>query len=109
MELLFLRGHLYLIGTWFREDQRNKHHKDACLKEFDYGFKVLLTAPTSIVNTLGRTYVLVKESTNVHFHVKPNQGRSNFQIWFLVMLHCRYSNATQVSLCKFRFGRNWRT
>ena len=27
IQLLFFVGHLYMIGVWFGDDQKNKHHK----------------------------------------------------------------------------------
>ena len=59
----FSFGPLYLIGMWFGDvNQKNKHQKDAFLKEIGVHLQALLTTPHSIVNTIGRRCVF--ESRN---------------------------------------------
>ena len=62
------KRHLYLMGVWFGEHQRNNHHKDTHLKEIE------LTSSNSInysiVKTwrrLGRPTARNKEPTNMRF------------------------------------------
>ena len=57
LPLLFLIGHLYLIGGWMSEDERNKCYKDTCLMEIGQGLQLLSTTSHSTVNTTGRTFV----------------------------------------------------
>ena len=35
IQVIFLIGHLYLIGVWLRENKKNKHHEDNYLKEIE--------------------------------------------------------------------------
>ena len=57
IRLTFLIGPLYLIGVWFGEDQKTKHHINTCLKEIGLHLQSLLTTPNLVLNTIGRTYV----------------------------------------------------
>lgn len=54
--LLHLIGHLYSIGVWIGEDQRNKHHKDDTYdEEIGPRSQFSITAPNSVY---GITYYL---------------------------------------------------
>ena len=54
----FLDRTLYLIGGWFRWGSNNKHHECRCWKEIGLRFRILLSTPHSIVNPIGRTYIV---------------------------------------------------
>ena len=59
---------LYLIGVWLGEDPRTNSINIHVSKRLVYVFKILLATPHSIVNTIGRTYVLGEE---INRHVFP--------------------------------------
>lgn len=50
---------MYLIGVWLGQDQKtNTVNTVTCLKEIGLLFQILLPTTHSIVNSIGRTYVL---------------------------------------------------
>lgn len=56
--LIFLIGHLYLIGTMcFGDDQNSRHHTNTCLKDNGLCLQILITALHSIFNTFNSNYV----------------------------------------------------
>ena len=56
--LVFLIGHLDLIGMWFNEDRRaNIHSKDTCSEEIGLRFQIFLIILHLMVNANGRTCV----------------------------------------------------
>jgi len=59
--LLFLLGHLYLIGVQLCEDQRPKHHKNTRREEIRLHPQISITTPHLMVNKIGRSYVFSRE------------------------------------------------
>ena len=68
IQLLFLFGHLYLIGVYFGKDKRTNFIKIHVQKRSDYILKFYLKTPCLVVNTIGRTYVF-SERINKHGHL----------------------------------------
>jgi hypothetical protein len=60
IRLIFLIGHLHLIGVWLGEDQNNKHRKEPCFRETGLRFHLLLTTLDLIANVIGRLCVQSK-------------------------------------------------
>ena len=57
IQLLFLIGHLYLIGVWLSEGRTNKQQENTCSKDIGLYSQILSTTPHLIVNSIERTYV----------------------------------------------------
>ena len=96
--LIFLIGHIKLIGVWFGEDQRTNTIKPhVCLQEIGLCLGILLTNLHSIMNTIGRTYVFSEEIDKHAFSITVSKsGEVSFSIQILLMQYI-------VSLCK----SNW--
>ena len=59
IRLLFLIGHLHLIGVWLGEDQRIKHRQDTLFKKDWTAISIWSTPMYSIFNISGRTCAFI--------------------------------------------------
>ena len=84
--LLFLIKPLHLIGVWFNE----QNHEGTCLK--DIGL--------SLLNSEHNWEDLCIQLRNQQTCKFDKSREVQFTTQFFLMLHCRFANATQVSLCE---------
>ena len=70
-------------------------------KDIGQYFQIILIGALSIVNTIERTYVY---SIGINKHVISmtitKEGKIQFLIHFLLMLHCRFAKVTYNLLCE---------
>ena len=76
----------------------SKHHNDTCLKEIRLCLQILITSLHSILHAMVRTYVLSSLEINKYAILMVKIKAREVQL--LHMPHCRFANATRVSLCK---------
>ena len=82
-----------------RSQSRTKHYKDMSLvhKEIGLSHQMLLTTPHSIVNIVERTHEF---GEGINKHALPltitKSEEIQILIWFLLMLHHRFANASQI-------------
>ena len=112
IQLLFLVKTSRFIWCVVRWGLTNKHHENICMFDTDWttpsnsnNYSTCTQTPHPIVNTTGRTYVVF--SWGINKHALPITVTKSREVWFsirfMLMLHRRFANAPQVSLCK----SNW--
>ena len=104
--LVFLIRSLYLINTWFGEDQRAN---DTCVKEIGLCHQLLMTVIHSIVNTIWENlYIHIRSQQTCTFN-NHNQIRGGliFNLVLHVFNHRCASGATRVLLRKSN-RRSWK-
>ena len=91
-----------------RWGSKNRHHKDACLKEIGIHFQISLTTPHAVVNMIGRTHVF---NQGINNHAFPITITKSGEVQFSVCC-CRYFVIDMLVLHKFGavrlINRRWR-